>query len=130
MKPPVYVRPLTEYEQHILETALRSADAFRLRRAQYLLASARQQTPQQIAAVYGGCVQTVRNVVHACNAVGLECLTRQSNRPKSAAPIFQEGELARLQHLLHQSPRVFGKPQSTWTQDVLAEVAYAQGLTP
>lgn len=129
MKPPLYVRPLREYEQHVLENELRSADAFRLRRAQYLLASARQQTPQQIAAAYGGCVQTVRNVLNAFNAVGLDALTRQSNRPKSVQPIFQEGELARLQHLLHQSPRVFGKPQSIWTQDLLVEVAYAQGLT-
>jgi hypothetical protein len=32
--------------------------------------------------------------------------------------------------LLHQSPRNFGKPTSLWTLDLVAEVAYAQGITP
>lgn len=129
MKPPLSVRPLTESEQQALEAQLRSTDAFRLRRAQYLLASARQQTPRQIAAAYGGCVQSVRNVINTFNAVGLNCLTRKSNRPQSAKPGLGEADLARLQHLLHQSPRVFGKPQSIWTQNLLAEVACEEGLT-
>jgi len=129
MKPPISVRPLTKFEQQFLEAQLRASDAFRLRRAQYLLASARHQTPKQIAANYGGCVQSVRNVIHAFNAVGLDCLTPKSNRPKSAKPLLEEGDLARLQHLLHQSPRVFGKNKSLWTKDLLATVACEEKLT-
>jgi transposase len=129
MKPPLSVRPLTEFEQQALEAQLRSTDAFRLRRAQYLLASARHQTPKQIAAAYGGCVQSVRNVIHAFNTAGLDCFTKKSNRPKSTKPLFEEGEITQLQHLLHQSPRVFGKNQSVWTQDLLAQVACEEGVT-
>ena len=129
MKPPIYVRPLTEMEQHLLEEELRTSDAFRLRRAQYLLASARKLTPSQIATTYGGCVQSVRNLINAFNVVDLDCLKRGSNRPKSTQPILKETQLPQLQHILHQSPRTFGKPTSLWTQDLLAEVAYEEGLT-
>jgi transposase len=108
---------------------LHTKDAFRLRRSQYLLASARGLKPKEIALTYGGCEQNVRNVLHAFNASGLECLTPQSRRPKSTKPVLQEAQLARLQHILHQSPRVFGKPKSTWTQALLAEVTYEQGLS-
>jgi hypothetical protein len=31
---------------------------------------------------------------------------------------------------LHQSPRAFGKHTSLWTLALLAEVCFAQGLTP
>jgi hypothetical protein len=34
-----------------------------------------------------------------------------------------------LRALLHQSPRIFGKPTSLWTLPLAAEVAYAEGLT-
>jgi transposase len=129
MKPPLFIRPLTQGEQPQLEDALHTADAFRLRRAQYLLASARGLKPYEIAQTYGGCEQNVRNVIRAFNRVGCDCLTRQSQRPKTTRPVLEEAELARLQHLLHQSPRVFGKKQSTWTQGLLAEVACEQGLT-
>ena len=39
MKPPLYVRPLTDEERMQLEAELRGADAFRLRRAQIIFAS-------------------------------------------------------------------------------------------
>lgn len=129
MKPPLFTRPFAEGELQQIEDALRATDAFRLRRAQYLLASACGLKPREIAAAYGGCEQTVRNVIRAFNATGLECLTPQSHRPKSARPLFSETHLARLQHLLHQSPRAFGKNKSVWTQQLLVEVAYEQGLT-
>src|SRR5689334_3378435 len=119
MKPPIYVRPLTEREQQLLQEELRSSDASRLRRAQYLLASARKQTPRQIASTYGGCVQSVRNLLHAFHTRDLDCLNRGSNRPKSTQPLLKEDDLAQLQHLLHQSPRTFGKPTSLWTQPLL-----------
>lgn len=129
MKPPLFIRPLDEGEQPQLEAALQTSDAFRLRRAQYLLASARGLIPRQIAQTYGGCEQTVRNVIRAFNARGLDCLTTQSRRPKTAQAQLSDASLARLQHILHQSPRTFGKTQSAWTQNLLAEVAYEEELT-
>lgn len=129
MKPPLFTRPFAEGERQQLEAALRAPDAFRLRRAQYLLASAGGLKPREIAAAYGGCEQTVRNVLRAFNATGLECLTPQSRRPQSARPLLEATQLAHLQHLLHQSPRAFGKTKSVWTQPLLVEVAYEEGLT-
>jgi transposase len=129
MKAPLFIRSLTEGEQRQLEDALHTADAFRLRRAQYLLASAQGLVPCQIAAVYGGCQQNVRNVIRAFNATGLDCLTPKSRRPKSAQPQLSGFNLERLQEILHQSPRLFGKNTGVWTQRLLAEVAFEQGLT-
>lgn len=129
MKPVLFVRPLTDDEQIQLDHALRSADAFTLRRAQYLLASTRGLKPQEIAATYGGCQQTVRNVLRAFHATGLDCLTPKSNRPQSVQPILSDQNLERLRPLLHQSPRTFGKNRSTWTLQLLAQVVYEQGIT-
>jgi|SRR5579885_2679191 len=126
---PLSIRPLTQGEQQQLEDALHAPDAFALRRAQYLLASARGLVPHQIAATYGGSQQNVRNVIRAFNDQGLECLTPKSRRPKSVRPLLEGAKLEQLQHLLHQSPRTFGKKQSTWSQNLLAEVAYEAGLT-
>jgi transposase len=129
MKPPLFIRPLTQSEQHQLEDALHTKDAFGLRRAQYLLASARGMVPLQIANTYGGSQQNVRNVIRAFDATGLECLTPKSRRPKSAHAQLSGPNLERLQEILHQSPRTFGKPTSVWTQPLLAEVAFEQRLT-
>jgi len=130
MKPPIFVRSLTSDEHTALHAALRATDAFCLRRAQYLLASAKGQTPKQIATTYGGCVQSVRNAIKAFETAGLGCLTQGSHRPQRIAALFGEAELARLQVLLHQSPRTFGKETSVWTLTLLAEVSFEQGLTP
>lgn len=129
MKPPLFTRPFKEGEQTQLEAALQASAAFPLRRAQYLLASARGQKPAEIAHTYGGCEQTVRNVIRAFNSAGLDCLTQQSRRPKTTQPILGEAQLAQLQHLLHQSPRAFDKKRGVWSQALLAEVACEQGLT-
>ena len=74
-------------------------------------------------------MQTVRNVIHAFNAADLACLTRQSNRPKRIKAALHARTLAQRHHLLHQSSRIFGKPTTIWTQTLLEEVAYAEGLT-
>jgi transposase len=129
MEPPIFVRPLTDPEQQALQTALRSADAFALRRAQILLASARGLTPKPIASQVGCSVQTVRNTLQAFEQEGIACLKKQSNRPKSAQPQLDASKCQHLKHLLHQSPRTFGKDTSLWTLALAAEVACEQGLT-
>src|SRR5919202_5639937 len=57
---PMYVRPLTDAERHALEDSLRSPDAFVLRRAQILLASAAGERVGQIAPRVGFSGQAVR----------------------------------------------------------------------
>lgn len=134
MKPkkraPLYVRELSSEERADLEAALRSADAFPVRRAQVVLASARKERVSRIARSLGYSAQMVRNVIHAFNKRGLKILERESSRPKSSQPVLDEVRCEQLEHLLHQSPRIFGKPKSLWTLDLAAEVCFEQGITP
>jgi transposase len=129
MEPPIFVRAVTDPEQQVLHATLRASDAFALRRAQIILASARGLSPKPIAQQVGCSVQTVRNTINAFDHAGIACLKKQSNRPKSAQPQLDAGKCEQLKHLLHQSPRPFGKPTSLWTLALAAEVAYEQGLT-
>ncbi len=105
------------------------AYAFTLRRCQILLASARQTKPRKIATDIGCSVQTVRNTIHAFEQQGLACLRAESSRPKTTQPIFAQDKRDQLRQLLHANPRQFGKPRSSWTLDLLAQVCWEQGIT-
>ena len=48
MKPPLFIRPLTDDERLQLEADRRTADACRVRRAQIVLASARRMLPKPL----------------------------------------------------------------------------------
>jgi transposase len=131
MRPPIFVRPLTDAERARLEAGLRSSNAFVLRRCQILLASARGERPPQIARALGCNDLTVRVVIRAFEERGLDAvLTRQSNRPHHPHTKLTPAAAERLRALLHQSPRTFGKPTSVWTLELAAEVSFAEGLTP
>src|SRR5919198_820454 len=127
MKPPMYIRPLTPKEREQLEAGLRSSEAFPLRRCQILLASARGQRPAQIARQLGCATQSVRNTIHAFHTRGLASLHAQSRRPKHTRLVL---DAAPLRALLHERPRAFGKPRSTWTLRLAAEVCGERRLTP
>jgi hypothetical protein len=70
-KKPVFVRPPTDAERQALEAALRSSDAFVLRRAQIILASADQKPAGVIAPLVGFTGQSVRDMIHAFDRVTL-----------------------------------------------------------
>lgn len=129
MKPPVVVRALSEQERRQLVAGLRAPDAFVLRRCQVLLASAEGKPVKEIATNLGCATQTVRNVIKAFNQQGQAALQRQSNQPKSVRPVLDQPQRQRLATLLEQSPRAFGKERSTWTLQLVAQVAQEQGLT-
>src|SRR3954470_19881899 len=129
MKPPSFVRPLTDGERQALKSGLRSPEAFTLRRCQVLLLSADGHRPKVIAASVGCCVQSVRNAIRAFEAEGTACLVEKSSRPKATRESFDDHGRRRLRELLHRSPRDFGKPTSLWTLALAAEVAHAEGLT-
>src|SRR6185312_4372334 len=126
----LFVRELTASERGALQLGLRSRHVLTLRRAQILLASADQQTPAQIARRVGCASQTVRNAIHAFEKEGAGCLGQKKRGPKDAQPILDEAKADPLKAILHQSPRRFGKARSTWTLDLLADVAFEQELTP
>jgi transposase len=130
MKPPLFVRTLTPEERRHLERGRRSRTAFRMRRCQVVLASAAGQRPARIAQQVGCATQTVRNAIRAFNTQGMACLQEQSRRPKTVEPLFTEAKREQLRALLCQSPRQFGKPRSTWTLQLAAEVCMAEGVTP
>ena len=129
MKPPLFVRTLTDEERAALKAGLRSPEAFTLRRCQILSASVEGVWPATIAARLCCASQSVRNAIRAFNAEGLDCLTAKSHRPKTVRPELDDGACQRLRALLHQSPRNFGKATSIWTLDLVAEVAFTQGIT-
>ena len=129
MKPPIYVRKLSEEERQQIKAGLRSKDAFVLRRCQILQASASGLNSLEIAPKLGCASQTVRNVIKAFNQKGLAVLIEGSSRPKTVGPVLKEVELEKLKTLLHTSPRTYGKPTSQWTLDLLAAVSFETGLT-
>ena len=88
MRPPIYVRPLTDAERDALAAGLRSPDAFVLRRCQILLASARRRISRVIGEQLGCNDQTVRNAIAAFNARGLDALHPGSSRPHATHPAF------------------------------------------
>jgi transposase len=126
---PLFVRPLTESERQTLEDSLRAPDAFVLRRAQIILASAAGERSGQIAPRVGFTPQAVRDVLRAFNARGLDVLHRGSPHPRVIYSAFDTPRALALRALLHQSPRLFDKPTSVWTLELAADVAYEQGLT-
>ncbi len=130
MKPSMYVGPLSNQQRQRLESGLRSRDGFELRRCQILLASAHGERPSQIAARVGCTAQPVRNTLRAYRADSEGGLRSRSTRPVHAAPLLDTVQCQHLRTILHQSPRAFGKNTSLWTLALLADVCFAQGLTP
>ena len=57
-------------------------------------------------------------------------MSQKKRGPKDAQPILDEAKADPLKGILHQSPRRFGKTRSTWTLDLLADVAFEEDLTP
>jgi transposase len=130
MRPPVYVRPLTDTDETALQQGLRSSDSFTVRRCQILLASARAERAPDIARALSCGDQTVRNAIREFNAEGVASLQRESSRPKTVLPLFDRDRAEQLRALLHRSPRDFGQPTSVWTLALAARICVTAGLTP
>src|SRR5574341_2163793 len=92
-------------------------------------ASATGQRAPVIAALVGCDDQTVREVIHGFNGIGLAALERGSSRPHTIQQAFEPAQAERLRGLLHQSPRTFGKATSLWTLDLAAEGSVEHGVT-
>ena len=130
MKAPISVRTLTAPERRLLQSGLRSKDAFTARRCQILLASAAGQSCATIARNLHCAVGTVHNAIHAFDRDGPAALRAKSSRPHSARPSLGPQHAEALKDLLHHSPRLYGQPTSLWTLGRLAAVCHAKGWTP
>lgn len=129
MKPPIFVRELSNKEREALEAGLRSSDAFVLRRCQILLASSKGERPPRIAENLGCAPQTVRNAIYEFDERGLGALSPGSSRPTEVHAAFDEDAAEALREMLHRSPREFGKPTSLWTLADAAQVSFEEDLT-
>lgn len=129
MRPPIFIRTLSEEEREALEESLRSSKAFVLRRCQMLLSSARGERAPQIAKNLGCGQQTVRDAIHDFNGRGLDALRANSSRPREVHAAFDEESARSLRELMHRSPREFGRKSSLWTLKDAAEVSFEEGLT-
>ena len=121
MKPPLFVRSLSDQEREALRARCRERSSFTLRRCQIILASAERQRVSQIARHLHCSRQTVRNAIHAFGARGLASLKLMSSRPKTVQPLFDQVKLEQLKALLHTNPRSLGKKRSTWTLRLLVQ---------
>lgn len=130
MQSTLFVRALSFEEEYRLKRCVAGKEAFSMRRAQMILASARGLSVRAISEQVGQSQPTVRAVIHQFNTQGEACVRRGSHRPKSAAPILDEGGCEALRELAHHSPREYGQARSLWSLEVLAQVAWEQGLTP
>src|ERR687898_1655696 len=90
MRPAIFVRSLSDTQKEQLQTALRSKDAFVMRRAQVILASDRGERAPQIARSLGCASQTARDANHDFNERGLGALAAKSSRPKRTPDAFDE----------------------------------------
>ena len=129
-KPRTFVRSLTAEERQALELGRKSADAFTVRRAQMLLASADGHGPAAVGRVVGCTAQAVRNAVRAFEADGLACLTAKSHARRDPGRVWDRSRDADLKDLLHRRPREFGRPTSLWTLARVADVCHQKGWTP
>lgn len=129
MRPPIFVRSLSDTEKEQLAAALRSKNAFTLRRAQIILASERGERASRIACSLRCGSQTARDAIHDFNERGLDALEAGSSRPKRTRSAFDEKRAEAVRELLHRSPREFGHDSSLWTLEMAAEVALEEGLT-
>src|SRR5829696_5110706 len=89
MRPPIFVRSLSDTEKEQLESALRSKDAFVMRRAQIILASNRGERASTIARSLGcGSRELVRDAIHDFNERGLAALVAGALLvPRELAPL-------------------------------------------
>jgi transposase len=132
MREPIFAPPLSDAERETLKAALRSPDAFTLRRCQILLSSADgKKSAYKIASELGCDSQTVRNVIHKFNRDGLQAALRKGSRRPHTTPhkAFDEHRAEALRAMLHHSPRNFGKDSSLWTLEMAAQASFEKGLT-
>jgi len=126
----IFVRSLTAEERRTLERGRKSADAFTVRRAQVLLASAGGVGPAEIGRIVGCTAQAARNAIRAFEADGLGCLVAKSHARSDPGRVWDRGRDEDLKDLLHRRPRDFGKPTTLWTLALVAQVCHEKGWAP
>jgi transposase len=124
------VRELTSEEYETLQTGLRSASAFTVRRCQILLMSVQEGLKAaEIGRRLRCSDQCVRDALHAFEVEGVSCLQEKSRARHSPQATFDAAGRAWLKSVIRQSPRRFGYNSSLWTLALLAQLAHQQGYS-
>lgn len=123
------VQGLSLEAKQSLEKGLQSGKAFKVRRCQILLSSARGLKAREIAQQLHCSDETVRGAIHAFHREGLACLEEKGHRPHSATFSFSQEALSQLPDIIAASPRAYGQEHSLWSLERLALVSYQEGLT-
>ncbi|MGG8409390.1 helix-turn-helix domain-containing protein, partial [Streptomyces sp. 12297] len=121
MAKPVRVRGLTEQEGQKLQHIVRrgSTSSVRFRRAMMLLASAGGSTVPVIARLVQADEDTVRDVIHKFNEIGLACLNPRwaGGRPR----LLDRDDEDFVVQTATTRPTVLGKPFTRWSIRKLAD---------
>jgi len=126
----LYARDLTEEERRALKGGMRLSSAFSVRRCQILLMSSDERLKaQEIAQRLKCSSQTVREVIHAFEIEGLECLKEKSRARRDDQRAFDHAGEEWLNETVRQSPRQYGFAGSLWTLKWLSELAAREGHT-
>jgi transposase len=125
------VRALTEGEREVLEVYSQSYGymPFAERRSRILYASSQGKAPLAIAAELGVDDETVRRVIRAFNERGLSALKQGSPKPHRTGDLFIAGGRRRLLDILRRQPKDYGFRVEDWTLELIADAAFADGLT-
>ncbi|MEU7298550.1 helix-turn-helix domain-containing protein, partial [Streptomyces exfoliatus] len=121
MAQPVKVRRLTDQEGQKLQRIVRrgSTSTVRYRRAMMLLASAGGNTVPVIARLVQADEDTVRDVIHRFDKIGLACLDPQwaGGRPRLLSPDDEDFVV----QTATTRPTKLGKPFTRWSVRKLAD---------
>lgn len=113
-----------------LREGRRSRSSFTVQRSQILLKSSNKKPCKVIASELDVCIGTVCSAINAFHREGLKCLTPKPPGRKNCQRVLDGENQEKLRRIALQSPRNFGKPRSTWTLPLLAEVCFEEGVTP
>ncbi|MBO3744409.1 IS630 family transposase [Actinoplanes flavus] len=121
MAEPVRARRLTQDEGRKLQQLVRRGkhDSIRVRRALIILASASGTPVSAIANLIAGHEDTIRDVIHAFNAIGLRCLDPQwaGGRPR----LISDDDIAFIVATATARPSTLGRPFTRWSLRKLAD---------
>ena len=131
MRPPIFVRTLTDDERQALEQGLRSEST------PSSCAAARSCWPAPAASVPPASRRTWVSTTRRCSTrctpstpSDWPACRRSPRRAHRTRLVFSPEQAERLRALLQRSPRDFGKPDSLWTLEWAAEVSVAEGIVP
>ena len=125
-KPSVFARAITSEEHVVLETALRSNNAFAKERAKTILLSNQGKHVKEICRETGKEKRSILTAIHAFNSKGVACLA--SVKRSGRKPVFMLEQRAKIIQAINTEPRSLGLNFTTWSLHKLRDYAMKNGF--